>query len=36
MDRQTINRIEQGHQAVIVDNLIQILTALDAAFADLD
>lgn len=36
MDRQTVNRIEQGHQSALVDNLIQILAALDAAFGDLD
>ena len=36
MDRQAINRIEQGHQRVLLDNLIQILAALDASFGDLD
>lgn len=36
MERQAINRIEQGHQAVLIDNLIQILRALGASFADLD
>lgn len=36
LDRQTINRIEQGHQRVLIDNLIQIIAALDIAFGDLD
>jgi len=36
MDRQSVNRIEQGHQAVGLDNLIQLLAALQASFADLD
>ncbi|WP_329336026.1 helix-turn-helix domain-containing protein [Streptomyces sp. NBC_01352] len=35
MDRQTINRIEQGHQSPIVDNLIRIADALDVPLADL-
>ena len=35
MDRQAINRIEQGHQAAIVDNLIRIADALDVPLADL-
>ena len=36
MDRQAINKIELGHQSVLLDNLVRILAALDAAFADLD
>lgn len=36
MDRQAINKIELGHQSVLIDNLIRILTALDARFGDLD
>lgn len=36
MERQAINKIELGHQSVLLDNLIQILAALDAAFGDLD
>lgn len=35
MDRQAINRIEQGHQAVLVDNLFRIARALDIPLADL-
>jgi transcriptional regulator with XRE-family HTH domain len=35
MDRQAINRIEQGHQSPLVDNLIRIADALDIPLADL-
>lgn len=35
MDRQTINRIEQGHQSPILDSLIRIAAALDVPLADL-
>jgi len=35
MDRQAINRIEQGHQSPIVDNLFRIARALDVPLADL-
>lgn len=35
MDRQSINRIEQGHQAAIIDNLIRIADALKVPLADL-
>lgn len=35
MDRQAINRIEQGHQAVLVDNLFRIAHALETSAADL-
>lgn len=35
MDRQSINRIEQGHQAAIIDNLIRIADALGIPLADL-
>lgn len=35
MDRQAINRIEQGHQAAIIDSLIRIADALDIPLADL-
>lgn len=35
MDRQAINRIEQGHQAALVDNLFRIAWALDVPLADL-
>lgn len=36
MDRQAINKIELGHQSVLLDNLVQILAALDAPFGALD
>lgn len=36
LDRQSVNRIEQGHQSVLLDNLIQLLAALEATFGDLD
>lgn len=35
IDRQTINRIEQGHAAPRVDSLIRIAEALDVDLADL-
>jgi transcriptional regulator with XRE-family HTH domain len=35
MDRQAINRIEQGHQAAYIDTLIRIAAALDVPLADL-
>lgn len=35
MDRQAINRIEQGHQAALIDNLIRIADALGVPLADL-
>lgn len=35
MDRQSINRIEQGHQSPVVDNLIRIAEALNVPLADL-
>lgn len=35
LDRQAINRIEQGHQAALVDNLFRIADALGASLADL-
>ncbi|MEU8756194.1 helix-turn-helix transcriptional regulator [Streptomyces chartreusis] len=35
MDRQTINRIEQGHASPLLDNLIRIADALGTPLADL-
>jgi len=35
MDRQAINRIEQGHQAALVDNLFRIADALKVPLANL-
>lgn len=35
MDRQAINRIEQGHQSALVDNLFRIAWALDVPLARL-
>jgi len=35
LDRQAINRIELGHQAALIDNLIRIADALDTPLADL-
>ncbi|MFI5687936.1 helix-turn-helix domain-containing protein [Streptomyces sp. NPDC051636] len=35
MDRQAINRIEQGHSSPLLDNLIRIADALDVDLADL-
>ncbi|MCZ7461182.1 helix-turn-helix domain-containing protein [Streptomyces sp. WMMC940] len=34
-DRQTINRIEQGHVATRIDTLLRIAAALDVTIADL-
>ena len=35
LDRQSINRIEQGHQSPVLDNLIRIAGALEVPLADL-
>lgn len=35
MDRQAVNRIEQGHASAKLDNLIRIAYALDVPLADL-
>jgi len=35
MDRQAINRIEQGHQSPILDNLIRIADALGVPLSEL-
>ena len=35
LDRQSINRIENGHQAAFIDSLIRIAHALDIPLADL-
>jgi transcriptional regulator with XRE-family HTH domain len=35
MDRQAINRIEQGHASPLLDNLFRIADALDIPLADL-
>lgn len=35
MERQAINRIKQGHQAALIDNLIRIADAIGADLADL-
>jgi transcriptional regulator with XRE-family HTH domain len=35
VDRQSINRIEQGHQAALIDTLIRIADALDVPLAEL-
>jgi transcriptional regulator with XRE-family HTH domain len=35
VDRQSINRIENGHQAASIDTLIRIAFALDTPLADL-
>lgn len=35
MDRQSINRIEQGHASPLLDNLIRIADALNVSLADL-
>jgi len=35
LDRQSINRIEQGHASPILDNLVRIADALDIPLADL-
>ena len=35
LDRQAINRIEQGHASALLDNLIRIADALGVPLADL-
>jgi transcriptional regulator with XRE-family HTH domain len=35
MDRQAVNRIEQGHQSPVLDSLIRIAYALGVPLADL-
>ncbi|MEV7140785.1 helix-turn-helix domain-containing protein [Streptomyces tauricus] len=35
MDRQAINRIEQGHQSALYDNLVRIADALGIPLSDL-
>jgi transcriptional regulator with XRE-family HTH domain len=35
MDRQAVNRIEQGHASPLLDNLIRLADALDTALAEL-
>lgn len=35
MDRQTVNRIENGHASPMLDNLIRIADALDTPLSDL-
>ena len=35
MERQAINRIEQGHQAALIDNLIRIADAMGVPLAEL-
>jgi transcriptional regulator with XRE-family HTH domain len=35
MDRQTINRIEQGHASPLLDNLIRIADAIGVPLSDL-
>lgn len=35
MDRQAVNRIEQGHASPLLDNLIRIAEALGTPLADL-
>lgn len=35
MDRQAVNRIEQGHASPLLDNLIRIADALRVPLADL-
>jgi len=35
LDRQAINRIEQGHQAAMIDSLICIADAIGIPLADL-
>lgn len=36
IDRQAINRIEQGHASPLLDNLIRITAALGARLGDLE
>lgn len=35
MDRQSVNRIEQGHASPLLDNLIRIADALNVPLSDL-
>lgn len=35
LDRQAINRIEQGHASPLLDNLVRIADALDVPLRDL-
>lgn len=35
MDRQAVNRIENGHASPLLDNLIRIADALNMPLADL-
>lgn len=35
LDRQAVNRIEQGHQSPILDNLIRLADAIGVPLADL-
>jgi transcriptional regulator with XRE-family HTH domain len=35
MDRQAVNRIEQGHQSPVLDSLLRIAYALGVSLADL-
>lgn len=35
MDRQSVNRIEQGHASPLLDNLIRLADALGTPLADL-
>jgi transcriptional regulator with XRE-family HTH domain len=35
MDRQAVNRMEQGHASPLLDNLIRIADALNVPLADL-
>lgn len=35
LDRQAVNRIEQGHQSPILDNLLRLADALGVPLADL-
>lgn len=35
LDRQAVNRIENGHQSPLVDNLIRIADALNVPLSDL-
>ncbi|MFH8797038.1 helix-turn-helix domain-containing protein [Streptomyces sp. NPDC017941] len=35
LDRQSINRIEQGHASPLLDNLVRIADALGVPLADL-
>lgn len=35
IDRQAVNRIEQGHQSALLDNLIRIADALEVPLSEL-